>query len=173
MRRPPWRSPATTTSMARAISGRARADGGGNGRVFVVHETHDFKRRHAVKVSGGGKNLFSGKPAKVGFLFSSLRDCVKSCAFRGIWKANHFSTSVRKADSMRDGSRKVFARIFFVESSRPEPYFRRREGSRAQRQPVERALRPRSQRFDNCVMHFRPHLLDRLISAVRPCAVSQ
>ena len=44
------------------------ADRGGDGRVFLVDEADDFKRRHEVEFSGGGKDLFGGQNAEVRWL---------------------------------------------------------------------------------------------------------
>ena len=48
---------------------QSAAHRGGDGRVFVVHQAHDFERRHAIEIDGAGKNLFGGKLAKVGVVF--------------------------------------------------------------------------------------------------------
>src|ERR1035438_868414 len=70
--------------------GQSAADCRSDGGVFLVHESHDFEGRHAVKTGGGGKDLFRGKLAEVGFLFAGSGQVVR---LSGIGKADHFSTS--------------------------------------------------------------------------------
>src|ERR1017187_10339348 len=70
--------------------GQSAADCRSDGGVFLVHESHYFEGRHAVKTGGGGKDLFRGKLAEVGFLFAGSGQVVR---LSGIGKADHFSTS--------------------------------------------------------------------------------
>ena len=56
---------------------QSAGDRGGDGGVLAVDQADDFERRHAIEISSGGKNLFGGEAAEIGFRFAGLGQVVR------------------------------------------------------------------------------------------------
>src|ERR1700733_8648270 len=142
------------------------ADRGRDRGVFLVHEAHDFERRHTVEIGSGGEDLLGRQAAKIRFHFASWAQVM---AFR-VW-VKQVIVLLAEARHAGLGSKACFRDAF----SRKSSHRNRFSGGGRDLARICPAPEPagRRQRFDNGVVKFRTDLLDRQVRAVWPGAIGQ